>query len=341
MTSIKKIIVIGGGITGLWQAYALSKRGYDVTLLERGNTSFNKAASAVAGAMLAPWCEGEAAEPAIAQMGIDSIKLWQEAYPDVVQHGTLVVTQPRDRNELKRFASMTSGFETIDETAITALEPALEGRYRTALFYKDEAHMQPIEAMNHIIGLLLQNDVEIIWGFQGNTLPAHDFLIDCRGMGAKDDLKSLRGVRGELLVIKSEEISLSRPVRLLHPRFPLYVVPWSGNRFMVGATVLESQETGAVTVRSALELLGMVYALHPAFGEAEILSFRANVRPAFPDNIPKIILRQKNKLYVNGIYRHGFLNAPALAEMVANYLETGQHPGNEYKDVFVEDNAQW
>ncbi len=338
----QKIVILGAGITGLWQAYILSKRGHNVILIERSSTAFDQAASAVAGAMLAPWCEGEAAEPAIQQMGIQSIELWKEVFPGLRQNGTLVVAQPRDMSELKRFAAMTESYKTVNEADISILEPSLEGRYRTGLFYSDEAHMQPVEAMNHLVQQLMSLGVTINWGYNPSTtlLPQHDILIDCRGMAAKEDLKTLRGVRGELLVIKSEEVSLSRPVRLLHPRFPLYVVPWSGNRFMVGATVLESQETGSVTVRSALELLGMAYALHPSFGEAELISFRANVRPAFPDNIPKII-RQKNRLYVNGIFRHGFLNAPALAVMVADHLETGQHPGKAYKDVFVEDHGQW
>ncbi len=337
----QKIVVLGAGITGLWQAYILSQRGHDVTLVEQGNTAFNRAASAVAGAMLAPWCEGEAAEPAIQELGLRSIQLWKEVFGGVKQNGTLVIAQPRDRNELKRFAAMTQNFKTVDEAAISQLEPVLEGRYRTGLYYPEEAHMQPVEAMNQMVQLLMAGGAKIIWNCRDiGDLPNHDLLLDCRGMAAKDELKTLRGVRGELLVVQSEEISLSRPVRLLHPRFPLYVVPWSGNRFMIGATVLESEENGAVTVRSALELLGMAYALHPSFGEAEILSFRANVRPAFPDNIPKII-RQEKRLYVNGIFRHGFLNAPALAVMVADYLETGRHPGEMYKDVFVEDNGQW
>ena len=74
-------------------------------------------------------------------------------------------------------------------------------------------------------------------------------------------------------------------------------------------------------VRSGLELLGSAYGLHSAFGEAEIVKLSANVRPAFPDNIPKIIVRDK-VLHVNGLYRHGFLTSPALAHQVANYLET-------------------
>ena len=151
-------------------------------------------------------------------------------------------------------------------------------------------------------------------------------MIDCRGLAAREDLSDLRGVRGERLVIRSDEIVLNRPIRLLHPRFPLYVVPWGYGFYLVGATQIESDEAGAVTVRSALDLLSTAYALHPAFGEAEIVGFGAGARPAFPDNLPRIIVRGDH-IHVNGLYRHGFLLAPALAELTARYIESGEtHP---------------
>ena len=77
-----------------------------------------------------------------------------------------------------------------------------------------------------------------------------------------------------------------------------------------------------MTIRSALELLGLAYALHPGFGEAEIVELGAGVRPSFPDNVPAIVARGRT-IYVNGMYRHGFLTAPVLAEAVARYLADG------------------
>ena len=152
-------------------------------------------------------------------------------------------------------------------------------------------------------------------------------VVDCRGMGAQGELPTLRGVRGERVIVRSDEISLKRPVRLLHPRHPLYVVPWGDGRYMVGATVIESEDLSPVTVRSALELLGLAYALHSGFGEAEILDLGAGLRPSLPDNLPRAMVEGRI-IRVNGAYRHGFLLAPVLANAVAGYLqdEDAGHP---------------
>jgi glycine oxidase len=128
-------------------------------------------------------------------------------------------------------------------------------------------------------------------------------------------------VKGETVVVESDEIALSRPVRLIHPRWPLYIVPRAGNRFMIGATSIESEDV-SVSVRSALELLTAAYAVHPAFAEARIVEIGAGLRPAFPDNLPRIAING-TRIAVNGLYRHGFLLAPALAELTLNYLQQG------------------
>ena len=124
-------------------------------------------------------------------------------------------------------------------------------------------------------------------------------VVDCRGLAARDTQPDLRGVKGEMIVIETDEVELSRPVRLIHPRFPLYVIPRGDGRFMLGATSIEAEHDG-VSVRSALELLGAAYAVHPAFAEARIVEFGAGLRPAFPDNLPRIAIDQHN-IAVNGL----------------------------------------
>jgi glycine oxidase len=178
-------------------------------------------------------------------------------------------------------------------------------------------------ALEFMLTEVQQAGVEIVLG-GAPPAEANDTIIDCRGLAARDALPNLRGVRGERLLICSHEVSLQRPVQLLHPRVPLYVVPWGDGLFMIGATLIETEDAGPVSVRSALELLGGAYAVHPAFAEAEIIDLGVGVRPAFPDNMPRAVVRDGGRhIFVNGAYRHGFLLAPVLARAVADYIESG------------------
>ena len=204
----------------------------------------------------------------------------------------------------------------MDEARIAELEPDLAGRFRKGLFFADEGHLDPRVALSALTERLRAKGGEIRFGVDGETRGDADVVIDCRGWAARKALPELRGVRGEMMRIRSREVTLTRAVRFLHPRIPLYIVPRANNEFMIGATMIESAEKGAVSVRSAIELLSAAYALHPAFGEAEILEMSADVRPAYPDNEPRIEERG-DRIFVNGFYRHGFLLAPAFAERAA------------------------
>jgi glycine oxidase len=229
---------------------------------------------------------------------------------------------------------MTIGHARLGQERVETFEPALAGRFQTGLFFPNEGHLAPEPALHFLLNQLKAKGVELRFG-EGEAPRDADLVIDCRGLAAKDDLPNLRGVRGERIVVKSREVALSRPIRLLHPRFPLYVVPWGDGVYLIGATEIESEETGPITLRSALDLLSAAYALDPAFAEAEIVLQGAGARPAFPDNRPRIILRGRY-IYVNGLYRHGFLLAPVLAELMADFLDTGAKD----EEVFVADPDQ-
>ena len=328
------IAVRGAGVVGLWQALVLARRGHAVTLYEQSAQPFANACSVYAGAMLALRCEEDNAEPVINELGKRGIALWRETYPGTAVNGTIAVALGRDRAELDRFARVTAGHRRLSVAELAALEPALGNRFASALFFPEEAHLAPEAALSFLLDSAQAEGVRLRLG-ASEAPEGADLVIDCRGLGAKDDLPNLRGVRGERIVIKSRDVTLTRPVRLLHPRFPLYVVPWGDGLYMIGATVIESEETGSITLRSALDLLSAAYALDPAFAEAEIVAQGAGARPAFPDNRPRIIARN-GYIYVNGLYRNGFLLAPALAELVADYVETGAKD----PEVFLEDPAQ-
>jgi glycine oxidase len=315
------VSVIGAGIAGAWQALLFAQAGHDVTLHERSGEAMTQSTSYWAGGMLAPWCEAEASEPVISRLGIRSLDLWRQHFPQTPFNGSLVVAHSRDRSDFERFARLTSGHRRLDADGVTELEPSLESRFRDGLFYAGEGHVEPRRVLPQ-----LRERITAAGGtikFDSEASPDHldGIVIDCRGLAARDTQTELRGVKGEMILIETDEVELSRPVRLIHPRWPLYVIPRGGNRFMLGATSIEAEDTG-VSVRSALELLGAAYAVHSAFAEARIVEFGSGLRPAYPDNLPRIAVHNQ-KIAVNGLYRHGFLLAPALAELTLGYVERG------------------
>ena len=324
MSSSDRITVVGAGILGLWQALVLARAGHGVRLVEASADPFAAAASRYAGAMLAPDCEAEAAPEVVRQFGHAGLRLWRAAYPHLTEAGTLVVAAARDRSELNRFAKLTGGHQQIDAGGIADLEPDLGDRFSAGLHFANEAHMETPHAMAFLLDAVRDAGAEVLLGAPAFLAELEGVVVDCRGMGGSESLDALRGVRGERLIVHAPDVSLQRPVRLLHPRHPIYVVPWPGNRFMIGATVIESEDDGPATVRSALELMGNAYALHPGFGEAQIIEIGAGLRPAFPDNVPRVYVKEREHagedgriIRVNGAYRHGFLLAPVLAEVVA------------------------
>ncbi|WP_298256209.1 FAD-dependent oxidoreductase [Bradyrhizobium sp.] len=315
------ISIIGAGVAGAWHALLLAQSGRAVTLHERSDATMTQSTSYWAGGMLAPWCEAESTEPVIVRLGLRSLTLWRDYFPDTPFNGSLVVAHARDRADFERFARLTSGYRRLDAQGVSEIEPSLDGRFREGLFYPDEGHVEPRKILGELHARIraLGGSIEFNSAVEPDQLDGT--VIDCRGLAARQAQGELRGVKGELILIESDEVELSRPVRLVHPRFPLYIIPRGGGRFMLGATSLETESAG-VSVRSALELLGAAYAVHPAFAEARILEFGSGLRPAFPDNLPRIAIKN-GKIAVNGLYRHGFLLAPALAELTLGYVERG------------------
>lgn len=321
------IVVVGAGVVGLWQALECARRGHKVTLREAASRAAAGSASRCAGAMLAPYCETGAAHSILRTLGLRSIDKWREVYPEIAVRGSLVVAEPGKERELADFAEATTGHRSVKAPEITSLEPDIAEGFSQALFYPEEAHLSPRPALAFLLvklkafGADLQFDAPVsepIW----MAGAASDVVIDCRGIAARDDLSELCGVRGEMAVIKSSSAILNRPIRLLGRSFPCYISPWGDGAYMVGGTVIDSENTGPVTLNSALRLLSAAKTLCPSFGDAEIIELSVGVRPTLPNCLPQIIPRGR-RILVNGAYRHGFLTAPALAEMVAEHLENG------------------
>ncbi|WP_265500326.1 FAD-dependent oxidoreductase [Paracoccus beibuensis] len=307
------VTIIGAGVAGLCAAHELVRRGLRPRILDRNGPPGPHACSWWAGGMLAPWCEGVTAEPVVTRLGAEAAAAWARVTP-VTRNGTLVVALDRDRAELARFARRATGHQSCDTRDV---EPDLPRRQ--GLIFPDEAHLDPRRALADLQAALAAEGITIE---QAEATPEDlsGTVVDARGLSAAQP--GLRGVRGEMVVLHAPDIRLSRPVRLLHPRYPIYLVPREGGLFMLGATQLESASRAPVSARSVLELLSAAYALDPRFAEASVVELGADLRPAFADNVPRITVRGR-VLHLNGLFRHGYLMAPVLARQAADYLLTG------------------
>lgn len=292
--------VMGSGVTGLCVATALCEHGEKIEIIEAPDI---QPASRLAGGMLAPFCEGESAPDIVVENGQLSVDWWDQHVSGVKRTGTLVIAPPRDISELKRFARMTINHEWVDPGAI---EDDLSGRFSQGLFFPTEGFLDPRLALAELKQKLKAKGISFHTGSPTGK------IVDCTGMAAARHLKNIRAVRGEMAIFESHDVTFSRPVRLLHPRFPCYLVPRANGRFMIGATMVESHDDSPVSARALIEMLSSAYTIHPAFAEARILETGTGLRPSYPDNIPKIT-EQNGCFYINGMYRHGFLLAPVLA----------------------------
>lgn len=315
-----RVLVIGAGVAGLCCAIELAEAGASVEIIDKAPRFGEGSCSWFAGGMLAPWCEAMDADPLVTTLGKAALSWWQRRSNSFVSQGSMVVANGRDRSDLRRFARRTIGHQQLDAEGLATREEDLAGRFSEALFFEEEAHIDPRAALQSIRDALQALGVDITHGQRYEDYRGvADTIVDCRGMGARAELTDLRGVKGEMLLLRTKELQLRRPIRLLHPRIPLYIVPRGDDLFMVGATMIESDERSRISARSMIELLQGAYALHPAFAEAEVVEIGTEVRPAFPDNLPKI-RRRGNRVYLNGLYRHGFLMSPTLAEWTTNVV---------------------
>ena len=329
------IAIVGGGLLGRLLAWRASTAGLRVALHDAASSQGEGSAAWVAAGMITPSAEAVDADPEIVAMGRRSLSLWPQwlaELPEPVFYrddGTLLLWHREDAGEAHRFERLLATRDAeahlvhVDPARLNELEPALDSRFQQSLYLPGEAQIDNRALLKTLALALQEAGVQCHWRtfVAGDALPAAGIVVDCRGMGARRDLSQLRGVRGEIVRLDAPDVELRHMLRLLHPRFSVYVVPRAENKLVVGATSVESDDRSPMSVRSALELLTSAYSILPALAEARIQEFDTQVRPTLPDNRPAFFYHLGRRvLRINGLYRHGFLLSPAIVEQALPLL---------------------
>ena len=340
--------VLGAGLMGRLLALALARGGCEVDLYEAGGPDAEGAAARVAAAMLAPLAESAVAPPSVVRMGHHALDRWPTLIASLAapvffqREGTLVLWHRQDAAEAMRLKGVLArtgeqvpelpAMRTLDAAGIEALEPSLGRRFAQALWLPDEGQLDNRALLAALLATLqAQPKVRLHWhaprmldDFAPGTSGQPERVIDCRGLGAKPQWNALRGVRGEVVRVHAPEVTLRRPTRLVHPRYPIYIAPKPDHLFVIGATEIESDDMSPASVRSTLELLSAAYAVHSGFAEARIVEIATQCRPTLPDNLPAVREVRPRVMQVNGLYRHGFMIAPAILDVALELLATGR-----------------
>jgi glycine oxidase len=173
----------------------------------------------------------------------------------------------------------------------------------------------------------------------GSTITAGQVVLSAGWASASLDglppgaAPPLRPVKGQILRLRPTPSTLSaglpptlvsRTVRGLVQGSSVYLVPRQEGELVVGATQEELGADTTVTAGGVWQLLRDARAIVPGITELELAESVAGLRPGTPDNAPLLgPAALPGLVLAAGHFRSGVLLAPVTAELIAEYLVTG------------------
>ncbi len=351
MSGAMRIGIAGAGVLGRLLAWQLVSKGHQVTVFDpalgagwSSDASRPRAAGFTAAGMLSPLAELECANLEVAGLGWRTLELWPQHLEALLglardqgdavlaglvdgamsRQGSLLVAHGADRGSAQRLLTLISTKvpdrlpRALETAQLAQAEPAL-ARSLLAWQLDGEGHIHTVAVLEALAVGAERLGARFVWGREVKAVDsgsidgeAFDHVFDVRGVGARPALP-MRGVRGEVFWLHTPGVVLNRPVRLLHPRHRVYMVPRPGERIVIGASEIESEDRSPVSLRTSVELLAAAHSVIPELAEARVIWTESNLRPALPDNLP--LIEQSARLTrINGLFRHGWLIGPALVE---------------------------
>ena len=353
------VAVAGGGLIGLATAWRAAQRGLSVTVVD---DSPGTGASAAAAGMLAPVTEAGYREEALLRLGLASVQRWPAFAADVEAAsgtpvglrtaGTLVVgfdeDDVRELTALHAFQTeLGLAAERLTPRESRRREPSLTPRVRGGLLVAGDhsvdgraLHAALLRAAEdtgvrlvrdrvtalrvdggRAAGLETAGGASVVAGSVVLALGAHS--------GRLPGVPPLpvRPVKGQILRLAGATDLLEGTVRALVRGRQVYLVPYAGDRLIVGATTEDRGFDPTVTAGGVHDLLHDAIDVVPGISELELVETLARWRPGTPDNAPLLGPGPLPGLVLaTGHHRNGVLLTPVTAEVTAELLATGTLP---------------
>lgn len=342
-----KIGIAGAGLLGRLLAVQLARQDHQVHVYDPADGPLARGAAGwTAAGMLSPAAELECADLNVFNLGVRSLALWAELIPglpepvSLTQAGSLLLAHREDTGAARRSVSLLQGKapaehqpQALSTQQLHELEPDVRGP-SLAWLLPHEGHLNTVEAMSALYAAAAAAGACWHWKTPVSTASpgslstadgtlSFDHVFDVRGLGARPSgatpgnpqagCLNPRGVRGEIFWVQAPGVTLHRPIRLLHPRHRVYIVPRRDNIFVIGASEIESEDRSPVSLRSTVELLAAAHSVAPGLAEARLIHSETNLRPALTDNLPRTEYTE-GITRINGLFRHGWLIAPAMVQ---------------------------
>lgn len=331
------ILIAGGGVVGCMSAFVLRQRGFDVTIVDRGQLG-GESTWAGGGILfpLLPWkyktevnrlaMAGARLYPAVseqlhAETGIN---------PEYQQSGMLVLPE----------YDLDKALSWCKENQLLAQLQATDYSEKLALWLPQVGQIRPPRLIKALRKWLEMHDVNIyentellplqsngsIDGWQssdGRVFHADTFVLSSGAwssvlLGTQNEIE-IKPIRGQMLLYSQQDVTLNH---LIYQE-GFYLIPRRDGLILAGST-LEDTGFDKSTTESALEELSIkAGSILPALQDAPVIKQWSGLRPGSPDNIPSIKQHSAiSNLFINtGHFRYGATMAPASANMLADLVE--------------------
>lgn len=338
---MKQVVVIGAGAVGCLSALELAQRGWQVTLVDKGELGMES--SWAGGGILFPLLPWKYAEP-VNHLALDGAKAYADLSANLLQE-TGIDPQYQACGMLVK--ADFGGQQALDWCAGHGVRTELRNG---DLWLPDVAQARNPRLMQALKALLLKRGVRLlehtalrlqagdgvaVWcDMQDQILEADAYVLTAGAwstqlLGEHACNTQIKPMRGQMLLYQLAPRLL--PHIVYHEDF--YLIPRSDGHILAGSTVEDVGFDKSNTDEATAMLAAKASALLPQLANAPVIKRWNGLRPGSPENIPVIA---QHPYFVNlwlntGHFRYGVTMAPASAVILADLMSgISNKKGEEY-----------